>query len=823
MCNLKILRVLPKSVEDKNMKGNLIKMVTIKLINQRIEIGLIAMTLFSVLIVIGVMHSPLVFAQSTHEEDVLASISLEGLLNLKVSSASGIEESYRDAPAAMVIITALDIKQRGYTSFDEIVLDLPGFDTSATNGNGSITTYQRGYRTPLTQRTLLLINGITDNHLWTHEATLTKTYPLSNIERIEVLYGPAGAFYGPNAFLGIINIITKDSRETLINEDVVKVNTQIGSYNTQSIDMTAAGNHGEFSYNFSAKYYSSDEAGINDYAPWGYLSNDILSNREIWGPVVYDTALAESCDNEGCPHQSSNEPYGNYSDRSRDWGVLADIGLSNFKLGVIAWEMKEGYGPYYPSDRAQPGSYWNRSSQQLYLEHEKSDIEKIKIKTLALYRESRIWGSWAEALPGSTALSGANAYSSVSISDWNSISNSWLFKQDYTFEYSENLTLTGGVKYERKELTKSYDLCSYWADAFCSSATLDSAGKGIASSTDNTIDLQLGTLSNMPSDNLASTIDKGIYIQGIWGLESWRINTGIRYDKNSLYGSTINPRASVVYYLSDLATVKLLYGQAFQEPAPIQLWGGWSGRAANSNLSPEKTENFEAIFMYQQGHWLHDISIFSANFDSVIKEEAENAGQRNTFGIEYRGSFQFSNFIDHSADITGYIYYTYTTTKSSVSYDHTIGQWVGEGIASCQQTAQDNTLSYDPCSDLNVNLGDIAPHKINAGINVPLGNDWNINIRTNWVDSKALYVRNPLRNNGRKNNAYIVFDTNIIYEFKQFYLALKVKNMLNKDYYHSGVEGAESGDDFSKRSQGWRNSLIPQTGRNFMLTLSMHF
>lgn len=763
------------------------------------------------------VHTSLVFAQSKDKEDVLASISLEGLLELKVSSASGIEESYRDAPAAMVVITALDIKQRGYTSFDEIVLDLPGFDTSVTNGNGSITTYQRGYRTPFTQRTLLLINGIVDNHLWTHEATLTKTYPLSNIERIEVLYGPAGAIYGPNAFLGIINIITKSARDTLINEEMVKVNVEVGSYNTQSIDMTAAGQYGEFSYNLSAKYYSSDEPGIDDYAPWGYLSNDLLVSRDIWGPVVYDTALAAQCDSDGCPHQSKNRPYGRYHDRSRDWGILADIGLGHLKLGIIAWQMKEGYGPYYPSDRAQPGSFWNRSSQQYYAEHEKTVFERLKVKTLALYRQSRVWGEWAEAVPGSDALSW------VSISDWNSISNSWLFKQDYEYEYSERLTLTGGIKYESKELTKAYDVCSYWADAFCSSATMDTAGKGIALSTDDSIDIQLGTLSSMPDENIAITTDRGAYIQGIWSLASWRVNAGIRYDKNSLYGSSVNPRASLVYYLSEQATVKLLYGTAFQEPAPIQLWGGWSGRAANPDLRPEKTANLEAIFMYQQDNWLHDISVFSASFDNVIKEEAENAGKRHTFGIEYRASAQFSNFIDHSPDITSYFYYTYTKTKSSVSYDHDIDLWVGEGIASCQQTALDHSLSYDPCSDLNVNLGDIAPHKINAGINVPIGSDWNINLRTNWVDTKALYVRNPLRNKGRKNSGYIVFNANIIYDFRPFSLALKVKNIFDKDYYHSGVEGGESGDDFTRRSQGWRSSLIPQAGRNFMLTMSMTF
>jgi outer membrane receptor for ferrienterochelin and colicins len=215
--------------------------------------------------------------------DILLNLNLEDLLNLKVSSASGVEESLRDAPAAMVIITSTDIKQRGYTSIDEIILDLPGFDNTVTNGNGGVITYQRGYRTPLTQRTLMLVNGIVDNHLWYHEATLSKNYPLSNIERIEILYGPVGAVYGPNAFLGIINLITFDAKDTHQNDDFIKVNIQSGSYNSQSVDLTAGGNNDDFTYNFSAKYYTSDEAGIDDLSSWGFVSNDLLSNRDIWG------------------------------------------------------------------------------------------------------------------------------------------------------------------------------------------------------------------------------------------------------------------------------------------------------------------------------------------------------------------------------------------------------------------------------------------------------------------------------------------------------------------------------------------------------------
>jgi outer membrane receptor for ferrienterochelin and colicins len=774
-------------------------------------------------VLIGLFCCYLPIAQASEQEDVLSELSLESLLRLTVTSASGVEESYRDAPASMVIITATDIKHRGYTSLDEIIVDLPGFDSSVTNGNGGVTAYQRGYRTPFTQRTLMLINGIVDNHLWTHEATFTKTYPLSNIDRIEVLYGPAGAIYGPNAFLGIINIVTKNASKYLNNESKLDLKFELGSFKTQSIDLTAAGQYDAFSYNVSAKYYRSNEAGIDDYAPWGYLSNELLSSRDIWGPVVYDVALASQCNLDACPHLSDNKPYGNFLDRSRDWGILADISYQDITFGLIAWEMKEGYGPYYPSDRAQAASFWNRSSLQYYLKHEGKFNDELKIKSLALYRVSRIWGDWAESFPGSPALSGADALSWVSISDWNSINYSWLFKQDYEYSYSTNLQLSGGLKYENKRLTKAYDLCSYWADAYCSSITPESAGLGVATNTELSINIQPDTLSKMPAENMVSTIDIGGYMQGIWQLTDWRINAGVRYDHNSIYGATVNPRASAIYYWSDFTTVKLLYGKAFQEPAPLQLWGGWSGRAANPELKPERAQNIELILMLQRDNWLHELSIFSAHYDHVIKEEAENAGKRTSYGLEYRGSFQFANFINGAADITSHVSYTFTKSHSSVDYDATIGQWVGAGIETCQQIEELNELSYDACADLDVDTGDIAPHKINANFNLPLGESWNLNVQANWQASKTLYMRNPLRAEHKKNDSFTVINANISYDFSPYRLALKIKNVFNQRYYHSGVEGAESGDDFSQRSLGWRNSLIPQTYRNFMLTFSMAF
>ena len=102
--------------------------------------------------------------------------SFDDLFSTEVESASGLNESYLTAPASMNIITKEDIIQRGYTSIDELLSDIPGFDVSITNGITYLNAHQRGYRTPFTQRTLILINGKNDNHLWTHMANFSRQY-----------------------------------------------------------------------------------------------------------------------------------------------------------------------------------------------------------------------------------------------------------------------------------------------------------------------------------------------------------------------------------------------------------------------------------------------------------------------------------------------------------------------------------------------------------------------------------------------------------------------------------------------------------------------
>ncbi len=713
----------------------------------------------------------------------LKMLGLQDLLDVTIETASGIEETLLDAPATMMVVTAEEIKQRGYQDLTEVFQDLPGFDVIIPNGTTYMNAYQRGYRTPYTTRTLFMINGIIDNLLWSHEAAISRQYPLSNIKRIEILYGPASAVYGPNAFLGVVNVITNDAQDLEVGDVEGEVNIQRGSHKSKGIDASVRGKlTQEMRFSLSTKVFQSDEPNYTD--KYGFQRAELYNDPKIWGPLL-------NIEHEGTL-------LGHYYDPTDDYSILADVHYKNLKLGLIHWKTKEAYGPYYPADRVQNNAFWNKDSDQYFAEYDTTLTDKINSRTLLLYRDSRRYGYWAEAEPDWNE--GMEEYAYVSFTQWNSNNHSWLFKQDFEYALRDDLLLSAGLKYERKELTNAYDIPGYWAPAVSS---VVENGSGVVHSSEPVYNIPPSPPQAMLDSNLETTRDIGGYIQGIFDIDNYRFNLGIRYDQNSMYGNVVNPRASMIYKHSDSWTFKLIYGEAFQEPAPLQLWGGWNGRGANPDMQPEKTKNLEFVTIQQLDNLLHEVSIYGSRYEDVIKEEAENAGARNVYGFEYRAKLFLPNMISEDFDdISSYFNYSYTDSSSSVYYDHDLAEWLGGEVA----------------------LGDIAPHKFNIGVNLPLRESWNINLRGNYVGERELYTRNPLRGQGEKLDSYFTLNGVITYIHDDtFDISLKALNILDENYFHPGVESANAGNDFTQRSKGYLNSLLPQPGRTYWLNLRISF
>jgi iron complex outermembrane receptor protein len=159
----------------------------------------------------GVVLATLAMAQDPAD---LTTKSLEELMNIKVTSVSKKEENLFRTPAAVYVITREEISRSGMTSIPELLRLVPGLDVARIDGTKWAIS-ARGFNGRIANKLLVLIDGRsvyaadTSGVYW--EA---QNLPLEDIERIEVIRGPGGALWGANAVNGVINIITRQAKDT---------------------------------------------------------------------------------------------------------------------------------------------------------------------------------------------------------------------------------------------------------------------------------------------------------------------------------------------------------------------------------------------------------------------------------------------------------------------------------------------------------------------------------------------------------------------------------------------------------------------------------
>jgi iron complex outermembrane receptor protein len=191
-------------------------------------------------------------AFSQHDSLKLDDLSLKDLLNVKIVSVSKNAELLFDAPLSASVLTREEIRRAGSTSIMEALRLVPGMIVrEQSNGNYDI--HLRGMDnvppnapfdvTSNTTTLVMIDNRPVYNYL--RGGTFWETLPvdLNDVEKIEIIRGPAAALYGPNAVNGVINIIT---RQALKKGLYLLANMQQGS-NLTTINNASAG------YRFSDK------------------------------------------------------------------------------------------------------------------------------------------------------------------------------------------------------------------------------------------------------------------------------------------------------------------------------------------------------------------------------------------------------------------------------------------------------------------------------------------------------------------------------------------------------------------------------------------
>jgi iron complex outermembrane recepter protein len=144
----------------------------------------------------------------------LKGLSLEQLGNIEVTTVSKGPVKVSQTPAAVYVITQEDIRRSGARSLPEALRLAPGVEVAQID-SVKWAIGIRGFQSRLSRSVLVLIDGrsvyspLFHGVYWEVQDTL-----LRDVERIEVIRGPGGIIWGANAVDGVINIITKKSRDT---------------------------------------------------------------------------------------------------------------------------------------------------------------------------------------------------------------------------------------------------------------------------------------------------------------------------------------------------------------------------------------------------------------------------------------------------------------------------------------------------------------------------------------------------------------------------------------------------------------------------------
>lgn len=200
---------------------------------------------------------------------------LEEKLDEVLITSSRIDLPFSENSRTITIISSEEIINTTATNVPDLLQSIAGIDVRRRGADGMQSDiYIRGGQF---NQTLILIDGFKTEDPQTGHHTMNMMIPLENIERIEIIKGPAARVFGQNAFSGAINIVTKSN---VIEQ--LKLEAGGGSYDRLNLGLTAATNLEKSNHFVNFEYNGSQGYRENtDYENINYfLKSSVLTNNQ---------------------------------------------------------------------------------------------------------------------------------------------------------------------------------------------------------------------------------------------------------------------------------------------------------------------------------------------------------------------------------------------------------------------------------------------------------------------------------------------------------------------------------------------------------------
>jgi outer membrane cobalamin receptor len=168
-------------------------------------------------------------AEDAELDDELRFLRMESYLNVEVEVASTKAETTIQSASTVTVIDRQMIEDYNFASISAAVDTLAGIQVYRTAFKHQVSTVRGVLQDHYANKVLIMINGVASWHSVTGEGNLDRL-SIHDVERIEVLRGPASVIYGTQAYTGAINIVLRKT-----DTDGGTVHTGIGNKGAYSV------------------------------------------------------------------------------------------------------------------------------------------------------------------------------------------------------------------------------------------------------------------------------------------------------------------------------------------------------------------------------------------------------------------------------------------------------------------------------------------------------------------------------------------------------------------------------------------------------------
>lgn len=552
--------------------------------------------LFIVLCLFVSFSHPLQAAPASEEHphfEKLLAMSLEQLVEVEVTVATGTARPLKLAPSVASVITAEEINKIGARNINEVLETVPGLHVGVSTKNAMSQIYSmRGIHTSINPQVLLLMNSIPISMGYTGTRAFFNI-PVASISRIEVIRGPGSAVYGADAFAGTINIITKDGKDFEGSE----VGARAGSFDTYDEFFLHGGTY--FGWNIFA--------GLEYQASKGDASRIIDSDLQ----TVLDGALGTNASLTPTALDLGYENLDMHFNMTKDhwtfrlWGEVQEGESMDGVINVISHSSDLDVDQYLAD-----------------LTYENPDLVEDFSLTGRLYFMYYKQDARLQVFPDGALLPiGADGNIDFATPAGMTFFPEGVWGEPVQIDKRSGFEFTGlyhGVEEHKFRSAIGFNYLMEEHEEY------KNFGPGILDGSQLSRD---GTLTDVTGTENIYAPDKSrqlvfLSLQDEWTFsEKWELVAGVRYDYYSDFGDTLNPRVALIWKtLADLTT-KIMYGSAFRPPAFNELYGRNNPSAlGNEELDPETIQTIEYVADYQPLNNLHlSLNLFYYEIDDLIE------------------------------------------------------------------------------------------------------------------------------------------------------------------------------------------------------------